>query len=72
MKTVTFRVDDNLIEEARSVARSRQTTLNAAFREWLETYVRPVGDVHEFDLLMRRLRHVRSGRQSTRSEMNER
>jgi uncharacterized protein (DUF4415 family) len=53
MNTVTFRVDDNLIEEARLVARSRQTTLNAALREWLETYVRPVGDVHEFDLLIR-------------------
>jgi len=71
MKKITFRADDNLIEEARLVARSRQTTLNAAFREWLETYVRPAGDVHEFDLLIKRLRHVRPGRHFTRAEMNE-
>jgi hypothetical protein len=71
MKKITFRADDNLIEQARLVARSRKTTLSAAFREWLQTYVRPVGDAHEFDLLMKRLRHVRPGRHFTRAEMNE-
>jgi len=71
MKKITFRADDNLIEEARLVARSRKSTLNAAFRAWLQTYVRPVGNVREFDLLMKRLRHVRPGKHFTRAEMNE-
>jgi len=72
MKKITLRADDNLIEQARLVARSRKTTLNAAFREWLYTYVRSAGSAHEFHLLMKRLRHVSSGRHFTRAEMNER
>ena len=72
MKKITFRADDNLIEEARLIARSRKTSLNAVFREWLRSYVRPVGDVREFDRLMKHLRHVRSGKHFARGEMNER
>jgi hypothetical protein len=72
MKRVTFSVDDDLIEQARLVAHSQKTTLNAAFQEWLQMYVHQAGSVREFDSLMKRLRHVRSGRHCTRDEMNER
>jgi hypothetical protein len=72
MKNITLSADENLIEQARLVARSQHTTLNAAFREWLTTYTRQSGNVQEFDALMRRLRHIRSGGPYTRDEMNER
>ena len=37
MKRITFRADENSIELAPRVARLRRTTLNAAFREWLDS-----------------------------------
>jgi hypothetical protein len=72
MKKVTFFAEDDLIERARMIARSQGKTLNVAFREWLQTYARPAGDPRKFESLMKRLRHVRSGRHFTRDEMNER
>ena len=72
MKNITLSADENLIEQARLVARSQHKTLNTAFREWLETYTRQSGNVQEFDALMKRLRHIRSGGPFTRDEMNER
>jgi hypothetical protein len=39
MKDITFRADEHLIDQARRVARARNTTLNAAFRDWLREYV---------------------------------
>lgn len=71
MKNITFSANENLIERARFVARSENTTLNAAFREWLMEYARQPGDVREFDALMERLRHVKPGRRFTREEMNQ-
>jgi hypothetical protein len=72
MKNVTLSADENLIEQARLVARSQHKTLNAAFREWLEKYAAQAGDGAAVDALMRRLRHVRSAGPYTRDEMNER
>ncbi len=72
VKNVTLSADENLLEQARLVARSRRTTLNAAFREWLVQYTAQAGDSRQFDALMDRLRHVRAGRRFTRDEMNER
>jgi hypothetical protein len=45
MKNVTLSADDDLIEQARLVARSRHKTLNGAFREWLEHLHRESGRV---------------------------
>lgn len=74
MKNVTFSADDAAIERAREVARSRHTTLNEAFREWLEAYGN--GDsasrAEAYRALMKRLRYVNAGRKFTREEMNER
>jgi hypothetical protein len=72
MKNVTLSADENLIEQARLVAKSQHKTLNTAFREWLEQFIARAGNVQEYDALMRRLQHVRPGRRFTRDEMNER
>ena len=72
MKNITLSADDDLIEQARLVARSQHKTLNAAFREWLQQYTAQAGAPQEFDVLMRRLSHVRAGRHFSREQMNER
>ncbi len=72
VKNITLSADESLIEQARLVARSQHKTLNTAFREWLVNFTRQSGNVQEFDALMRRLRHIRSGGPYTRDEMNER
>jgi hypothetical protein len=72
MKNVTFSADENLIEQARLVARSQHKTLNTAFREWLVQFTAQAGNGQEFHSLMRRLRHVDAGRHFSRDEMNHR
>jgi len=72
VKNITLSADEQLIEQARLVARSRHKTLNVAFREWLEQYVGQTGNAAAVDALMRRLKHVRSAGPYTRDEMNER
>jgi hypothetical protein len=73
MKNITLSADESLIEQARAVAKSERTTLNAAFREWLEQYAARAGRGAAFRALMQRLKHVDSGgRHFTRDEMNER
>jgi hypothetical protein len=72
MKNVTLSADENLIEQARLIAKSQHKTLNTAFREWLEQFTARAGSVQEYDALMRRLRHVSAGRRFSRDEMNER
>lgn len=73
MKNITLSADESLIERARAVALAERTTLNAAFREWLEQYSARAGRGAAFRALMQRLKHVDSGgRHYTRDEMNER
>ncbi len=72
MKNVTLSADDDLIEQARLVARSQRKTLNAAFREWLVQFTAQSGSGQEVDSLMKRLRHVNAGRHFTRQETNAR
>jgi hypothetical protein len=72
MKNITLSADEDLIEQARSVARQQHRTLNAAFREWLTHFAAASGSVRDYDALMRRLRHIKAGRPFTRDEMNER
>jgi hypothetical protein len=72
VKNITLSADPDLIEKARQVAKSERKTLNAAFREWLESYARRKGDVEAYRSLMRRLSHIDAGRKFTREEMNER
>jgi predicted transcriptional regulator len=72
MKNVTLSADEDLIEQARLIARAQRKTLNAAFREWLVQFTAQPGSGREIDALMKRLRHVKAGRHFTREEMNER
>ena len=72
MKNITLSANEDLIEQARLIARSQRETLNVAFRRWLLHYTGRGGSVREFDALMKRLRHVKAGRHFSRDEMNER
>ncbi|HTS71956.1 MAG TPA: hypothetical protein VMO17_23520 [Terriglobia bacterium] len=72
MKNVTLSADEDLIEQARLVARSQHETLNSAFRRWLLHYTAQGGSGREVESLMDRLRHVKAGRHFSRDEMNER
>ena len=72
MKNITLSADEQLIEQARLLAKSRHKTLNALFREWLEQFTTQSGGAQEFDALMKRLKHVQAGRRFSRDEMNER
>lgn len=74
VKNITFSADEDIIEQARAVARSQRRTLNEAFREWLEQYssMDRSAAVLQYDELMKQLAHINSGRRFTRDEMNER
>ena len=65
VKNITLSADDDLIDQAREVARLQCRTLDAAFfREWLQQCTAQIGNAYEVDAQMRRLRHVKSGRVS--------
>jgi hypothetical protein len=73
MKNITLSADDELIEQARQLARAQKRTLNDAFREWLVQFTQQAGKAEEYDALMNRLRQtVRLHPPYTRDEMNER
>jgi hypothetical protein len=73
VKNITFSADENLIEQARKVAAEQHTTLNAAFREWLEQFSGRARWLEEYDALMERTRkYMRVDRKYTRDELNER
>ena len=72
MKNINLSADEQLIEQARLLAKSQHKTLNAVFREWLEQFTARSGGIQEFDALMKRLKHVQAGRHFSRDEMNER
>lgn len=72
MKNITLSADEDLIEQARLVARARRKTLNTAFREWLLQFTAQAGNAQEVEAVMRRLSHLAAGRRFTRDEMNER
>ena len=72
MKNITLSAAEDLIERARLRAGEQKTTLNAAFRQWLERYAGGPATAEEYRLLMKRLRNVDAGRKFTREEMNSR
>ena len=72
MKNVTLSAEEHLIEQAREIARTQRTTLNAAFRDWLRQYTAQPTAGQRYDEVMKQLSYVRAGRKYTRDEMNER
>jgi hypothetical protein len=73
MRNITLSADEALIEEARTLARSENSTLNEQFRLWLEAYTRKQR-VQRFRAVMDDLQGKidTGGRKFTRDEMNER
>ncbi len=72
MRNITFSADEDVIDLARQIARARHTTLNDAFRAWLESYARPDDSVRAYEALKKDLDYVKAGRKFTREQMNER
>jgi hypothetical protein len=71
VKNITLSADENLIEQARKAAAEQHTTLNAAFRQWLEEFSGRQQRARRFDEAMERLKHFTVDRKYTRDEMNE-
>ncbi len=72
VKNITLSADEHLIEQARETARAQHTTLNAAFREWLQQYSGRARWLQEYNDLMERTKYVKVDRKYTREELNER
>ena len=74
MKNITLSADEGLIEEARRIAATRNTTLNAEFRLWLENYAGRKRQAEKTMATINELQKVyrTGGRRFTREEMNER
>lgn len=74
MKNITLSADERLIEAARERAKAERTTLNNAFRRWLEVYTNQKSRSGEALTVIADLRQrVRTGgRRFSREEMNER
>ena len=72
MKNITFSADEEIVRQARLVARYQRRTLNQAFREWLAQFAGLSQGAREAEAVMKRLRHVKSQGSYTHEEMNER
>jgi hypothetical protein len=73
VKNITLSAEESLIVQARKTAADQNTTLNAAFREWLLQYSGRQHWLREYDELMERTRkYMKVDRKYTRDELNER
>lgn len=72
MKNITFSADEQILQEAREVARVGKTTLNQLFREWLAELVTRREREKKVAELLQRLRYADSGGVFPREVMNER
>ena len=72
VKNITLSAEENLIEQAREIARARRTTLNQLFREWLADLAGSKDRERAVSQLMSRLDYVQSSGPFTRDQMNER
>ena len=72
IKNVTLSAEERIIEAARAKAQQEKTSLNDVFRDWLSRYVGADSFSARHRALMKRLKHVSSGRSFSREEMNER
>jgi hypothetical protein len=72
MKKVTLSAKERLIEQVRVQARSRQTTLNQMFREWLAGLAGEADRTRNIDEIFARCDTVNAGVKFSREEMNAR
>ena len=68
MKNITFSADEKLVERARDIARSRKSTLNQLFREWLADLAGQQERENRLRDLDLRLEYARSGGTFSREE----
>jgi len=71
VKNITLKADADLIERARLRAARENRSLNAAIREWLQSYASETVR-HEYAELMKGLSDVRNTQRFSRHQMNER
>jgi len=76
MKNITLSAQDDLIDQARRIAASRNSSLNVMFREWLEglnnSQAQKSTDEDRLKDLWKRTSYAKVGRKLSREEMNER
>jgi hypothetical protein len=72
LKNITLSADSELIERAREIAKSRNSSLNIEFRRWLIRYVKRDFSESDFQELIARFNYAVPGKKFTRDEMNER
>jgi hypothetical protein len=72
LKEITLNAEQELIQKAILVAQRQQTTLEAAFRQWLNRYIHQNQPVDNYTQLMNELSYVQVGRTFSRDELNER
>ena len=72
MRNITLSASEEMIEQARSLARQRKSTLNAMFREWLSELVDQRDADKKLQKLELRISYARSGGKFSREEMNAR
>ena len=72
LRNITLTADEDLIQEARARAKELNTTLNNAFRDWLEQFTRPALSEASYDEIIASLTHVNAGKRFDRDELNER
>jgi hypothetical protein len=70
MKNITLSADESLIELARAEARSRNTSLNVMFRQWLEEIARRDEAKIKAAAVIRRMSEFNAGGPFSREEMN--
>ncbi len=72
MRKITLSADEALIKQARRRAQRERTTLNEAFRQWLQRYVAREFGATSYASLMKELQYAKPAKRFTRQEMNER
>ena len=73
MRNITLSADASVIDAARDRAASENTTLNAEFRRWLETYVRRYRAARAMSAVRElQAKYGTGGRKFSRDELNER
>ncbi len=76
MKNITLSAQDDLIDKARRIAASRNSSLNVMFRDWLEglnnNQAQKSTDEERLKDLWKRTSYTKVGKKLSREEMNER
>ena len=71
LKSINFQVDEVLYKKALKKAKLQHTTLDTMFELWLENFVN-FEEKLDYEVIMKKLDYVDSGRNFTREELNER